>query len=134
MPRRPTPDSAALPRVDGASSFALVAFGLAYALVALVRGTPWWLDLLYAVASALCLAVYGIDKFAARGGHDRVPEAMLLSLGLIGGWPGAIVAQQVFRHKTVKRRFRVLFWLTVGVNVAAFAWGAIGFRLDGVRS
>jgi uncharacterized membrane protein YsdA (DUF1294 family) len=126
MPRRPSPDSAAPFRVDGASACALVAFGLAYALVALVRGTPWWVDALYLGASALSVAVYGIDKFAARRGGDRVPEAMLLSLGAIGGWPGAIVAQQAFRHKTVKRGFRALFWCTVIVNVAVFAWGFVG--------
>jgi len=128
MPRRPTSDSAAALRVDCASVVALVAFGLAYALVALVRGTAWWVDALYLGASVLCLVVYGIDKLAARGGHDRVPEAMLLSLGIVGGWPGAIVAQQVFRHKTVKRSFRVLFWLSVAANVAVFAWAAIAAR------
>jgi uncharacterized membrane protein YsdA (DUF1294 family) len=128
MPRHPTPDSAAALRVDRTSAFALVAFGPAYALVALARGTPGWLDALYLGASVLCLVVYGIDKLAARGGHDRVPEAVLLSLGIAGGWPGAIVAQQVFRHKTVKRRFRVLFWLTVAANVAVFGWAAIAAR------
>jgi len=128
MPRRPPSDSAAALRVDFTSAVALVAFGLAYALVALVQGTAWWVDALYVGASLLCLVVYGIDKLAARGGHDRVPEAMLLSLGIVGGWPGAIVAQQVFRHKTVKRSFRVLFWLSVAANVAVFAWAAIAVR------
>jgi uncharacterized membrane protein YsdA (DUF1294 family) len=124
MPRRPSSDSAAAFRVDLASAGALAGFGLAYALVALVRGTPWWVDALYLGASVLCVLVYGLDKLAARGGRDRVPEAMLLSLGVVGGWPGAIVAQQVFRHKTVKRSFRVRFWATVIVNVAVFAWAA----------
>ena len=49
---------------------------------------------------------------------------MLLSLGFVGGWPGAIVAQQALRHKTVKRAFRMRFWLSVVVNVAMFAWAA----------
>jgi len=127
MPRRPSPDPDPAPafRVDAASACALVAFGLAWALVALLRGVPGWVDALYLGTSALCVAVYGIDKFAARRGGDRVPEAMLLSLGAIGGWPGAIVAQQVFRHKTVKRSFRTKFWLTVALNVAVFAGAAI---------
>jgi len=125
MPRRPSSDSAPGFRVDAASACALAAFGLAWALVALVRGIPGWVDALYLGTSALCVAVYGIDKVAARRGGDRVPEAMLLSLGAIGGWPGAIVAQQVFRHKTVKRSFRTMFWLTVALNVAVFAGAAI---------
>jgi uncharacterized membrane protein YsdA (DUF1294 family) len=128
MPRRPSSDSATAPSIDGASAGALVAFGLAYALVALVRGTPGWVDALYLGASVVCVVVYGIDKFAARRGGDRVPEAMLLSLGAIGGWPGAIVAQQLFRHKTVKCSFRVRFWLTVALNVAGFAWATIATR------
>ena len=107
------------------SACALVAFGLAYALVVMVRGMPWWVDALYVGASALCVVVYGIDKLAARGGRDRVPEAMLLWLGVVGGWPGAIVAQQVFRHKTAKRSFRLRFWLSVGANVTIFAWATV---------
>jgi len=114
--------------VDAAGACALAGFGLAYALVLLVRGVPGWVDAPYLGASALCAAVYGIDKFAARRGGDRVPELVLLSLGAVGGWPGAIVAQQVLRHKTVKRSFRVLFWLTVMANVAVFAWASLGLR------
>ena len=128
MPRHAPSDSAGPFRMDGASACALAAFGLAYALVVLVRGVPWWVDALYLGASVLCVAVYGIDKLAARRGGDRVPEAMLLSLGAVGGWPGAIVAQQVFRHKTVKRSFRLRFWLTVVANVAVFAWAFLGTR------
>ena len=99
---------------------ALAAFALAYAFVALIRGLPLWTHLLYAGASALCLVLYAVDKLAARAGRERIPESMLLSLGTIGGWPGAIVAQQAWRHKTVKRSFRARFWLSVIVNVAVF--------------
>jgi uncharacterized membrane protein YsdA (DUF1294 family) len=44
----------------------------------------------------------------------------LLALGLACGWPGAIIAQQVMRHKTLKMSFQVVFWVTVVVNVVAF--------------
>jgi len=125
MPRPRSSDHAAAARLDPASACVLLAFAAAYALAALIRGTPAWVDALYATASALCFMVYGIDKLAARTGRDRVPEAMLLWLGAVGGWPGAIVAQQVFRHKTVKPSFRVLFWLTVAANAAAFAWAVM---------
>jgi len=108
-------------RLGPASLLALAAFALAYAFVALIRGLPLWTHLLYAGASALCVVIYAIDKLAARAGRERVPEAMLLSLGLVGGWPGAVVAQQAWRHKTVKASFRWRFWLTVVVNVAVFA-------------
>jgi uncharacterized membrane protein YsdA (DUF1294 family) len=45
---------------------------------------------------------------------------LLLLLGLAGGWPGAVLAQQYLRHKSAKAEFRAAFWMTVGLNVAAF--------------
>jgi len=116
-------------RFDAASIVALAAFALCYASVAILRGVPTWLSLLYAGASLLCFTLYAIDKAAARAGRDRIPESMLLSLGLVGGWPGAIVAQQVFRHKTIKRAFRIRFWITVVANVGLFVWVALLPRL-----
>ena len=109
-------------RLDPASLAVLAAFAAGYTFVALVRGLPLWTHLLYAGASALCLVLYAVDKHAARAGRERIPESMLLWPGTVGGWPGAIVAQQAWRHKTVKASFRVRFWLSVIVNVAVFAW------------
>ena len=121
MPRRPAPASN---RVDPAGAIVLAAFAAVYAIAAVLRGVPPWTHLLYAGASALCFALYAVDKAAARAGRDRISESTLLAIGFVGGWPGAIVAQQVFRHKTVKRSFRVRFWLSVTANAAAFAWMA----------
>ncbi|PVW75206.1 DUF1294 domain-containing protein, partial [Klebsiella pneumoniae] len=42
-------------------------------------------------------------------------------LGLAGGWPGAILGQQCFRHKTQKQPFRTRFFISVALNVAALA-------------
>ena len=78
------------------------------------------------VFSVISFAVYGADKSAARRGARRTPERTLHLLSLAGGWPGALVAQLVFRHKTVKQPFRAVFWGTVVVNCAGlvllFAW------------
>ncbi len=65
---------------------------------------------------------YALDKSAARRNAWRVPEKTLHILSLAGGWPGALLAQQVFRHKTRKASFRAVFWLTVVVNVAWLVW------------
>ena len=43
-------------------------------------------------------------------------------LSLVCGWPGALVAQQTLRHKTQKKSFRLVFWLTVIINIVAFGW------------
>ena len=70
-------------------------------------------------------------------------EQTLLTLSLLCGWPGALVAQQVFRHKTRKRSFRRVFWGTVTLNVlllavvfaATTAWGwDLGAVRDGFVS
>ena len=121
----PSPSRPAKRRFDPLSLAVLAAFALAWAVVALTRGVPTWAGLLYAGASALCFALYAVDKAAARAGRDRISESMLLSLGFVGGWPGAIVAQQLFRHKTVKRLFRLRFWLSVAANLAIFAWATL---------
>lgn len=77
---------------------------------------------LYAGASVLAFLAYGLDKSAARKGAWRTPENTLHIFALIGGWPGALVAQKVLRHKSRKRAFQVVYWATVIVNCGAFIW------------
>jgi uncharacterized membrane protein YsdA (DUF1294 family) len=103
----------------------LCGFALAWLIVALLRGIPAWVDWLYAGASLLAFALYAVDKSAAIDGRERISERALLAIGTVGGWPGAIVAQQALRHKTAKRSFRIRFWVSVAVNVAAFAWATM---------
>ncbi|KRC59450.1 hypothetical protein ASE14_16435 [Agromyces sp. Root81] len=95
----------------------LAVFAAALAITVAVGALPWWIAGWYAVASLVALAAYGLDKRAAKRGGPRTSESALLMMGFAGGWPGALVAQQLFRHKTRKRSFRRAFWLTVGVNV-----------------
>lgn len=76
----------------------------------------------YAGMSLLALVMYAIDKAAAVKGHRRVPENRLHVLELLCGWPGALVAQQLFRHKTRKGSFQFGFWLCVLLNVTALGW------------
>jgi uncharacterized membrane protein YsdA (DUF1294 family)/cold shock CspA family protein len=76
----------------------------------------------YAVGSVLTFVVYWFDKSAAQGGRWRTKESSLLLLGLAGGWPGAVVAQTVLRHKSRKASFQVPFWGTVVMNSAALGW------------
>ncbi|NDO82891.1 DNA-binding protein [Citrobacter sp. NCU1] len=75
----------------------------------------FWVWLL--LANTLTVLLYGADKYAARSGWQRVPEKTLLLFGLVGGWPGGVIAQQLFRHKTQKQPFKTWFALSVIVNV-----------------
>lgn len=92
---------------------------IALAVSSTVPVSPnWWL--IYAVASFTCFIGYGLDKQAAENKRWRVSETVLLMLGLAGGWPGGLIGQEVFRHKTQKKTFRTLFWMSVAINMAAF--------------
>lgn len=73
--------------------------------------------------SLLTFFIYGFDKNAAETGRRRTPENTLHLLSLIGGWPGAWIAQQLFRHKVSKTSFMAGYWATVLAHMAAMgAW------------
>jgi uncharacterized membrane protein YsdA (DUF1294 family) len=63
--------------------------------------------------------MYAHDKSAAKKNARRTEESKLHFIALIGGWPGALLAQRVLRHKTSKQSFQIVFWATVILNVAA---------------
>lgn len=67
----------------------------------------------YGVVSVLAFFLYWNDKRKARADAWRIPENILHAVELAGGWPGALIAQQVFRHKTRKVSYQVLFWVIV---------------------
>lgn len=70
------------------------------------------------ILSLVTFCAYGWDKVAAMRGSRRNSEPALHLLALVGGWPGALAGQLLFRHKSRKTSFRVCFWLTVLVNGA----------------
>jgi uncharacterized membrane protein YsdA (DUF1294 family)/cold shock CspA family protein len=101
----------------------IAAFVAIYVLVEVNCGPiPLWQPIAYLGVSAVTFGAYAIDKSAARLKRRRVAETSLILLGMFGGWPGAILAQQLLRHKTAKLSFRAVFWLSVLINVAVFVW------------
>ncbi len=76
----------------------------------------------YMVVSIITFTVYAIDKSAATKGTWRTSESTLHLLSLVGGWPGALVAQQKLRHKSKKQFFRFVYWITVALNCALLSW------------
>src|SRR5687767_4622556 len=87
------------------------------------RGTlPPAVPAVYLVASLALVSAYRADKAEARTGAWRTPESTLHVLAVIGGWPGALVAQQILRHKSRKAAFQFAFWATVAVNCGALIW------------
>lgn len=77
---------------------------------------------IYLAVSLATFTLYALDKSAAQRGEWRTQETTLHLLALAGGWPGALVAQQKLRHKSRKRSFQVVFWITVILNCSGFIW------------
>ena len=86
-------------------------------LALLERGLVWVL-LAYPLVSLFSFCQYWMDKQSAQKGRWRTPENSLHIAELLGGWPGALVAQQVFRHKTRKASFQLVFWAIVALHQA----------------
>jgi uncharacterized membrane protein YsdA (DUF1294 family) len=76
----------------------------------------------YALAiNALAYVAYAADKRRAQEKEWRLPEARLHLLELLGGWPGAFLAQRRLRHKCSKGSYQFVFWLIViAFQLAAF--------------
>lgn len=106
---------------SGSPLLALGFFAVLGIAVLLGRLPPLALGL-YAGASLAAFVAYGLDKSAARNGRWRTKESTLHLLALVGGWPGALLAQRVYRHKSKKREFQVVFWSTVLVNCGVLGW------------
>ena len=87
------------------------------------RGTlPPAVPAVYLAASAAAAIAYRVDKSAAQTGAWRTSERTLHLLALIGGWPGALIAQRIFRHKSQKASFQLAFWTTVALNCGALLY------------
>jgi uncharacterized membrane protein YsdA (DUF1294 family) len=77
----------------------------------------------YAIMSAITFIAFWRDKRAAARSGWRTPEASLHLLELLGGWPGALLAQRLFRHKSSKMTYRLALWAIVILHAGAWiAW------------
>ena len=110
-----SPASWSVPRL-----LVLPAFAVLYGYVVRHGGYHPEVAIAYGVLSVVAFIAYAVDKSAARHGRWRTSENSLHLLGLAGGWPGALLAQQWLRHKTSKPSFTQVFWGTVIANSAGF--------------
>ena len=61
----------------------------------------------YIIAVNLCAFVlFGVDKWKAKKGGRRIPEAFLLMTAVLGGSVGAWIGMKVWHHKTLHNKFR----------------------------
>lgn len=83
---------------------------------------------IYLALSATTFVVFWMDKRRARAGKWRISERTLLTLSILGGWPGAMLAMHFVRHKTRTRKF------TLGVPAAGVLHGLAWFTFVSVRT
>lgn len=101
-----------------------------YALSRLTPHLDWRILIgVLVVLSVFAFFAYRSDKRKAEAGEWRIPEATLHFLALIGGWPGAFLAQRVFRHKTSKASFQCVFWLVVLLHQFAAVDSLLDWRI-----
>jgi uncharacterized membrane protein YsdA (DUF1294 family) len=118
-----------------ASRFSPVRFHGAVALCLAVAGAvalwwllgaqhswPRWIVAWLGAVNVVAFGYFGYDKARARQLGRRVPEVVLHGLSGIGGSPGAYAAMQLFRHKTIKGPFRILFWAIVILQTSLLVW------------
>ncbi len=132
-PLEPTRSSKqAMPRYSVATAL-ILPFGCVVIALALLGKTPFFVPFAYVIASGVSFIAYGFDKSAAMNGRWRTPETTLHLLSLLGGWPGALVAQQMFHHKSRKLEFQVICWITVVLNCGVLAWSATDTGASAIR-
>ena len=107
-----------------------LAFVAAMVIVGRLPNVVLWL---YLGASMIAFVAYALDKSAAIHARRRTEESTLHLIGLIGGWPGALAAQQLLRHKSSKASFQGVFWVTVAVNCCGLGWLLTTAGTDALR-
>lgn len=80
--------------------------------------------------NTVAFAAYGIDKWKAKHGRWRIPEATLILLAFIGGALGALFGMNVFRHKTQHWKFRILVPMALVLWLVAGAWWAYSHYME----
>ena len=75
----------------------------------------------YTALSILTFVAFGVDKYKAKYNKLRVPESTLHIYSLFGGWPGALVGQRLFRHKTLKQPFKKRLHISIFLNLMCLA-------------
>ncbi len=101
-----------------------IAFAMSFLIALAALAAVGWLEMswlaLYYGASIITYVGYSRDKTASQiAGRRRTPESTLHLMSLLGGWPGALIAQVILRHKTRKASFLIGYWFTVIVNCIA---------------
>jgi uncharacterized membrane protein YsdA (DUF1294 family) len=119
----PAPSAAPLPPFHRRMGWKAAVFFVASLIlpVLALNRLSLWVDFRLAIAfpvvvSLVAFTLYWLDKSRAESGGRRLPETTLHLTEFLGGWPGAFLAQRFLRHKSVKLRYQIVFWLIVALH------------------
>lgn len=104
------------------SGLLTILFLICLVIAVLIFAFPLQIFLAYLMLSVITFLIYAHDKSAANKGAWRTSESTLHLFAIVGGWPGAMVAQSRLRHKSKKQSFIIVFWVTVIVNCSVLTW------------
>lgn len=105
-----------IPKPRSLALTALISAPLALSGLLLWEGISPFPFFCYTFFSVLTILLYGTDKILAARRSWRVPEMYLHVLELFGGWPGALIAQNDFRHKTRKSTYQWVVWGIIALH------------------
>ena len=104
-------------------------------LLAVMNKLSWLVIAWYVILGVITYGMYAKDKAAAQNGDWRTPESTLHLLSTLGGWVGTLVAQTHLRHKSQKPEFRIVYYLTVIINLAGLLFIMVnGGDLTGLKA
>ncbi len=108
--------------LKGLSYFWPLAIIPAFVMIAITGNFTVGLCVAFVINSLLTILFYWEDKYLAQYKYWRIPEKCLHIWELLCGWPGALFAQQAFKHKRSKISFIFAFWICVIINVMVLSW------------
>ena len=83
-----------------------------------IKGVELYIIPYYVLVSAFTYYMYSEDKDFAQNGNWRISESTLHFLSIFGGWTGAIIAQNILKHKSSKTSFKIIFFITILLNIS----------------
>lgn len=93
---------------------------LILAIVLLMSGLSLKLLGVYFIMGIVSFFIYYQDKVKAQNNQWRISENTLHTIDVLGGWIGATFAHKLLNHKATKADFRVVFYITVALNIIGF--------------
>ncbi len=80
---------------------------------------------LYFLASIVSIILFYVDKQQAKNNAWRISEKHLHLSELLGGWPGAFLAMQWFKHKRQKQSYLTIYYAIIVLHL--ILWGVIWY-------